>query len=457
MTRPEDNEVGDRAATSTAEPGANGGGRQNGGRMGGAGVGMGGGGGGTPISLRNLRTFTSFKNPVFRLYYAAMLGQMAAMNMQMFARSFLVFTLTGSYTSLGTMALANAAPMMFFSLFGGVIADRVQKKYVLLVGQSASALVSLGIAVSLTTGFMSVENASSWWILVVASLAQGTIMGLMMPSRQAMIFDIVGVDELMNAVALNTFGMNTLRIMAPALAGILVDSWGYAPVYYAMTGMYMIAAFLIWLMPHTGTISLGGKGALADIMDGLRYVKREPIIRLVLLISLVVVLLSMPYMMLLPGFAIDILDIGERGGGLLMMISGVGAMVGSLTLASLPDKKRGLILMGGSLLLAVSLVGFSFSSTVMISFGVIFFVGIGQTVRMTLSNTLLQYYVEDEYRGRVMSLLFMEFGMTSFAVFGAGVIAEVIGLQWSVGGLAIMLVVATIGVMVFSPRIRKLD
>ena len=457
MTRPEDNEVGDRAATSTAEPGANGGGRQNGGRMRGAGVGMGGGGGGTPISLRNLRTFTSFKNPVFRLYYAAMLGQMAAMNMQMFARSFLVFTLTGSYTSLGTMALANAAPMMFFSLFGGVIADRVQKKYVLLVGQSASALVSLGIAVSLTTGFMSVENASSWWILVVASLAQGTIMGLMMPSRQAMIFDIVGVDELMNAVALNTFGMNILRIMAPALAGILVDSWGYAPVYYAMTGMYMIAAFLIWLMPHTGTISLGGKGALADIMDGLRYVKREPIIRLVLLISLVVVLLSMPYMMLLPGFAIDILDIGERGGGLLMMISGVGAMVGSLTLASLPDKKRGLILMGGSLLLAVSLVGFSFSSTVMISFGVIFFVGIGQTVRMTLSNTLLQYYVEDEYRGRVMSLLFMEFGMTSFAVFGAGVIAEVIGLQWSVGGLAIMLVVATIGVMVFSPRIRKLD
>ena len=165
----------------------------------------------------------------------------------------------------------------------------------------------------------------------------------------------------------------------------------------------------------------------------------------------------MPYMMLLPGFAIDILDIGERGGGLLMMVSGFGAMVGSITLASLPDKKRGLILMGGSLLLAVGLVGFSFSSSVMISFGVIFFVGIGQTVRMTLSNTLLQYYVEDEYRGRVMSLLFMEFGMTSFAVFGAGVMAEAIGLQWSVGGLAIMLVVATIGVMVFSPRIRKLD
>ena len=457
MTRPEDNEVGDRAATSTAEPGASGGGRQNGGRMGGAGVDMGGGGGGTPISLRNLRTFTSFKNPVFRLYYAAMLGQMAAMNMQMFARSFLVFTLTGSYTALGAMALANAAPMMFFSLFGGVIADRVQKKYVLVVGQSASALVSLGIAVSLTIGFMGADNASSWWILVAASLAQGTIMGLMMPSRQAMIFDIVGVDELMNAVALNTLGMNALRIMAPALAGILVASWGYEPVYYAMTGMYVIAAVLIWFMPHTGTISLGGKGALADIMDGLRYVKREPTIRLVLLISLVVVLLSMPYMMLLPGFAIDILDIGERGGGLLMMVSGFGAMVGSITLASLPDKKRGLILMGGSLLLAVGLVGFSFSSSVMISFGVIFFVGIGQTVRMTLSNTLLQYYVEDEYRGRVMSLLFMEFGMTSFAVFGAGVMAEAIGLQWSVGGLAIMLVVATIGVMVFSPRIRKLD
>ena len=416
-----------------------------------------GGGGGVPISLRNLRTFSSFKNPVFRLYYAAMLGQMAAMNMQMFARSFLVFTLTGSYTALGVMALANATPMLFFSLFGGVIADRVQKKYVLLVGQLASALVALGIAVSLSIGFMSGVNSSSWWILIVASLAQGTIMGLMMPSRQAMIFDIVGVDELMNAVALNTFGMNFLRIMGPAVAGVLVAIWGYEPVYYAMTGMYVVSAFFIWLMPHTGTISLGGRGAISDIVDGLKYVRRDPTILMILLISLVIVLLSMPYMMLLPGFAIDILDIGERGGGLLMMVSGFGAMAGSITLASLPDKKRGLILMLGSLLLAVSLVGFSFSSTVMLSFVVIFFVGIGQTVRMTLSTTLLQYYVQDEYRGRVMSLLMMEFGITSFTVFGAGVMAEAVGPQWSVGGLAIMLVIVCIGVLAFSPRIRKLD
>ena len=466
MNEPGDGKPREGSATSNPQLDANGDRRRNGGRIGAgngatsAGMGMGGGGGGgggVPISLRNLRTFTSFRNPVFRLYYAAMLGQMAAMNMQMFARAFLVFSLTGSYSALGVMALANAAPMMFFSLFGGVIADRVQKKYVLLVGQSASALLSLGIAVSLTVGFMSVGNSSSWWILVGASLIQGTIMGLMMPSRQAMIFDIVGQSELMNAVALNTFGMNTLRIMAPALAGILVDSWGYAPVYYAMTGMYVIAAFLIWLMPHTGTISLGGKGALQDIADGLRYVRHEPTIRLVLLISLVIVLLSMPYMMLLPGFAIDILKIGERGGGLLMMVSGFGAMVGSITLASLPDKRRGLILMAGSLLLAVSLVGFSFSSVVFVSFGVIFFVGLGQTVRMTLSNTLLQYYVQDEYRGRVMSLLFMEFGITSFAVFGAGVMAEQIGLQWSVGGLAIMLVVVSVALLAFSPRIRKLE
>ena len=148
-----------------------------------------------------------------------MLGQMAAMNMQMFARSFLVFTLTGSYSALGIMALANAAPMMFFSLFGGVIADRVQKKYVLVVGQSASALVSLGIAVSLTIGFMGADNASSWWILVAASLAQGTIMGLMMPSRQALIPELVERRDLMNAISLNAAGMNINRLLAPAAAG----------------------------------------------------------------------------------------------------------------------------------------------------------------------------------------------------------------------------------------------
>ena len=430
------------------------------GMAGGMGMGMGGGGG---LSLSSLRTFTSFKNPVFRLYYAAMLGQMAAMNMQMLARSLLTYRITGSATILGVMALANAAPMLFFSLFGGVIADRVQKKYVLLIGQAASAGVSLMVALALVFGYLSEEHAGSWWLLAVSSLGQGTIMGLMMPSRQAMIADIVGEEQLMNAVSLNMLGMNLARLVMPALGGFMIEGFGFESTYFFMTAMYLISVFFIWLMPHTGTISLKGRGALADIIDGLKYVRHEATILMLLVLTFLTVLLSMPYMMLLPVFTEDILNVGAGGMGILISVSGIGAMAGSIVLASLPNKKRGAMLMWGSLILGVGLVGFSFSSSWLPSYawpmalGFILIVGLGQTARMTLGNTLLQYYVEDEYRGRVMSLYMMEFGLTSFAVFFTGIMADQIGIQWSVGGLAILLVILCVLVLAFVPRIRNLD
>tara|TARA_B100000686_G_C16702111_1_gene924067 strand:+ start:63 stop:578 length:516 start_codon:yes stop_codon:yes gene_type:complete len=171
----------------------------------------------------------------------------------------------------------------------------------------------------------------------------------------------------------------------------------------------------------------------------------------------------MPYMMLLPVFSEDVLDVGAGGLGVLVSVSGVGAMIGSIILASLPNKKRGLILMAGSAVLGVGLVGFSFSSWWIpslawpLALGFILIVGLGQTTRMTLGNTLLQYYVEDQYRGRVMSLYMMEFGLTSFAVFLTGVLTDTIGVEWSVGGLAIILVIMSLFVIAFVPRIRNLD
>ena len=444
--------------------GGGGGGAGNGAAMD-MGMGMGGGGGGgiSMGTLRNLRTLSSFKNPVFRLYYYASLGQMAAMNIQMMARSLLIYEITGSGTMLGVMALANAVPMLFFSLFGGVIADRVQKKYVLVVGQAFSGLVSLGIALALVFGVLSEGNAGSWWILVAASLFQGTIMGLMMPARQAMIADIVGEEQLMNAVALNTFGMNLNRLMMPALAGFFIDGFGYESVYFGMTGMYLLAVAFISLMPKTGTVTLQGRGAMRDVVDGLKYVRHEKTILMILVVTFLTVLFSMAYMMLLPAFTEDILDVGARGMGILISVSGIGAMAGSIFLASLPNKRRGLMFIVGSLILGLALVGFSFSSYWFPSYawplalGFIVFVGVGQTARMTLGNTLLQYYVQDEYRGRVMSLYMMEFGLTSFGVFLAGVMTDIVGVRWSVGGLAIMLVILSIYLLVFVPRLRKLD
>ena len=415
-----------------------------------------GGGDRGRISLGK-QTFRSLKNPIYRLYYGAMLGQMAAMNMQMVARGFLVYQLTGSTAILGGMSLAATIPMLFLSLFGGVIAERVQKKFVMLVGQASSAVVALGVALALTLGYLSTEHTGSWWILVVAGVLQGTIMGLMMPSRQAIIPEIVGEEGLMNAVSLNVLGMNTLRIIAPAATGFIIGAFNFEAVYYTMTGMYLMAVVFIAFMPLTGTMALRGGGALADIKEGLQYVQRETTILLVLMFTLFAVVLSMPYMMLMPVFAVDILKVGAEGMGILISISGVGAIVGSLILASLPNKKRGLMLLAGSLILGLALAGFSFSSSWNLSLTLIAFVGLGQTARMALSNTLIQYYVEDEYRGRVMSIYMMEFGLMGFGVFAAGLMAEAIGIQWAVGGFAIVLASLSLLALLFLPRIRKLD
>ncbi len=403
------------------------------------------------------QTFRSFKNPVFRIYYGAMLGQMASMNMQMFARTWLIYRLTGSPAIMGAMSFAHAIPMLSLSLFGGVIADRVQKKNVMLVGQACSVVVALGVALTLTMGYLSPERAGSWWILVVASVLQGTIMALMMPSRQAILAEIVGEEQLMNAVSLNVLGMNTLRLSAPVLTGLLIETLGYQAVYYVMTGMYLISVAFMTFLPPTSTMTIRGGGALADIKEGLNYIRHETNILLVLLFTLFAVILSMPYIMLMPVLCVEVLKVGEGQGGVLMMFSGIGAIIGSIALASLPNKKRGFMLLASSFVLGLALAGFSFSTFWYLSLGLMVFVGLAQAGRMALSNTLLQYYVEDEYRGRVMSFYMMEFGLMSLGTFTAGILAEALGAQWALGGFATVLVFISIVALVFVPKLRNLD
>jgi MFS family permease len=430
------------------------------GGYGGDGGGMNGGMGGFRggiSSLRNLRTFSSFRNKWYRLYYLGMLGQMTSMNMQMMTRSLLIYRMTDSAIILASMSLFHALPMLFLSLFGGVIADRVQKKYVLLIGQAFSAVVSLSVAVALTTGYLSADKADSWWILAVTSVFQGVIMGLMMPSRQAILPELVEGEQLMNAVSLNNMGMNVLRLLAPALSGFLIDGIGFAAVYYVTTGAYLSSVLFISFLPRTGTIELKGGGALSEIRKGFSYIRGEKTIMIILVIALFTVILSHPLQQLMPVFTEDVLDVGATGLGILMSVSGIGAISGSLILASLPNRKRGLMMLGSVLILGIALVFFAFSEIWGLSLWLFAFVGLGQTGMMALSNTLLQYYVEDEYRGRVMSILMMQFGMTSFSTFLAGVLIEGIGAQWAIGGMAILLLFLAVVAFIFLPRVRKLE
>jgi MFS family permease len=403
------------------------------------------------------QTFRSFKNPVYRLYFAGMVGYMAPMNMQMIGRSLLVYRITGSAVILGIVSLAYAAPMLCLSLFGGVIADRMSKKNVIVAGTMGAALVSLVVALALTLGYLGPERPGSWWILAVAGGLQGAIMALMIPSRLAIIPEIVGREELLNAVSLNTMEMNGLRMLGPALAGLLVESVGFDTLYYVMAGCYLMGSVIFTFLPHTGTVATPGPNALAQMKEGLKYIRRNTTIFLILLVTIFAVILTTPYYMLIPVFTEDILMVGAAGLGILMTVSGAGAIIGSLVLASLPNKKRGLMFLAGNLILSLALVGFSFSGSWHLSLALIAIVGLGDTARMTLGNTLLQYYTEEGYQGRVLSVFVMQFGLMGFGAFGAGLLTEVVGIQWAIGGFAAILVPVTLLVIAFVPRLRRLD
>jgi predicted MFS family arabinose efflux permease len=165
----------------------------------------------------------------------------------------------------------------------------------------------------------------------------------------------------------------------------------------------------------------------------------------------------MPYMTLLPVFAEDVLGVGASGMGILVSVSGVGAMITSLILASLPNRKRGIMLLISGLLLGMALTVFSFSKSWSLSLIIIIFVGMGQAGRMALGNTLVQYYVDPNFRGRVMSIYVMEFGLTSFGGAGAGLLTDAVGPEIGLGAFSIALVVVSVLAFVFLRRIRQLD
>ena len=403
--------------------------------------------------------FESFKHPIYRKFYVSLMGQMTALNMQAMARYLLIYRLTGSAAILGGISFALAAPMLLFSLYGGVIADRFEKKKVIIIGNLVAMVVSLIIALTLQFGFLSADRPGSWWILVVASVFQGTILALAQPARQSILPELVGNERLMNATALNTMGMNVTRLFGPALAGFLVDQIGFEAIYYLMTGLYLWAAVFMSFVPSPASrsISPAGSKALGQIKEGLGYLRTEPVLLFIVGFALVRMVFVLPYQNLLPIFTDDILKVGATGLGVLMSITGFGAIFGSLVVASLPNRGRGLILLGSAAFLGIMLVFFSFSTVWLVSAGIVALIGFGQALGTSLNNALIQYYVDDRYRGRVMSLLQMQFGMMAFGTFAAGLLTEAIGIQLALGSFGVIVVLIAIFSFIYMPRIRKLD
>ena len=202
--------------------------------------------------LKNMKfkhsTFAALKIPAYQIYFGALLMQMAAMNMQLVARSWFMYELTGSAIMLGAVGLGSALSFLTISLFGGVLEDRIRKRSILIAGQFASALIALGITVSITLGTI------SWIHLFIAAFPQGLLMALMMPAWQALIYELVGENTMMNAIGLNAAAMNLIRLTAPAFAGFFIALWDIEGLYYIMAVLYLTGFVFAIRLPQTGTM-----------------------------------------------------------------------------------------------------------------------------------------------------------------------------------------------------------
>ena len=386
----------------------------------------------------------AFRHRNYQLFFAGQLISLTGTWMQSVAESWLVYRLTGSSALLGVSAFATQIPVFLFATIGGTAADRSNRHRILIATQSVSMILPFILAVLTLTGHVRV-----WHVFVLASCL-GVVNAFDIPARQAFVMDLVGREDLVNAIALNSSMVNGARIVGPSVAGLLVAAVGEGWCFLLNSISYIaVIAGLLLMRLDPPPKSLRTRSAWHDTLDGFRFVGTTAPVRALLLLLGAVSFAGMPYAVLMPVFAQSILHGGPETLGLLMGCSGIGALAGALTLATRTGV-RGLgrwvsTAAGG---FGVALILFSLSRTLWLSALLLVPVGASMMVQMAASNTLIQSMVPDALRGRVMAVYSMMFmGMAPFGALWAGTIAESIGAPRTVatGGVICLIAAAIFG------------
>jgi MFS family permease len=406
--------------------------------------------------LGKFKTFESFQSRGFSFYFLGMIGQWSAFNMLLITNSLLAYRITGSGTILGVVALGNALPTLLLSLLGGVVADRMPKKTLLQVSQATSVMITVIIGLALLKGYLSPTHPESWWVLLATSVISGIVFAFTMPARQSIIPELVDSAHLMNAISLCTMGMNTFRLISPAVAGFIIDAVSFEFAYFVMAGLFFSGMAFTFFIPNVSVAAVK-HNLLDDIQQGLHYVRGNYVVLFSLSFGFINVLLFMPFQNLLPIFTDDIIKIGATGLGIFMSAFGGGALFLSTLFASMPIPRRGLIHLIFTLIFSMALAAFAFSPYWILSLILIFIIGIGQTGHVTTGMALTQSMTEPRYMGRVMSLFVMNLGLSGLGTFLAGVLSDRISPQWTIGAFATILSMNSIAALIFAPKIRKLN
>jgi MFS family permease len=382
-----------------------------------------------PVILRALR----HRN--FRLFFGGQLLSLTGTWMQNVAQSWLVYRLTGSSLLLGIVGFAGQIPIFLLSPMGGAVADRHSRHRLIILTQTSAMVLAFVLAALTLT-----RQVHVWHIMALASLL-GCVNAFDIPARQSFFVHMVGKEDLLNAIALNSTMFNAARVMGPAVAGILVASVGEGWCFLINGVSYLaVIAGLLMMRIESGQARAERASVVRELAEGVRFARRTMPVKVLLLLLGLVSVVGTPYTVLMPIFADRILHGGARGLGLLMGATGLGAMAGALTVAARTGVRGlGRLVGWASAGFGASLILFSASRWFWLSWLLLIPVGGCLMVQMACSNTLLQSMVPDHLRGRVMALYSMMFmGVAPFGALGAGAVAARLGAPWTValGGLA---------------------
>jgi len=390
----------------------------------------------------------------YRLFFSGQSISLIGTWMTRIATSWLVYRLTRSALLLGLVGFAGQIPSFLLAPFAGVLIDRWNRHRLLIVTQILAMLQSAALAILALTGGINI------WHVLALSLFQGLINSFDMPARQAFVVQMVeDRADLSNAIALNSSMVNAARLLGPSIGGVLIAAVGEGWCFFwdAVSYLAVIASLVLMRLPPRPQRPATKSKVLPELREGLVYVAASPPIRSILLLLALVSLVGMPYTVLMPVFASTVLHGGPHTLGFLMAATGVGALLGAVFLA----RRRSVLGLGKVIpttaaLFGASLAAFSLSRFLGLSLALLLVTGIGFMVTMSASNTVLQTLVEDDKRGRVMSLYTMAImGMTPFGSLLAGGLASRIGAPRTLlfGGLGC--IVAALWFVLLLPKLRE--
>lgn len=396
--------------------------------------------------------FRALRHHDFRLFWAGNFVSNIGTWMQNIALGWLVFTLTGSPLWLGVVGFVQQAPALLFSLVGGVLADRTGRRQMLLATQSAMLTFALALALLVWLEWITMP------MIVGLAFLAGTTMAINAPTYQASLRDLVDREDTLNAIALNSIQFNLSRVVGPSVAGLIISAWSVEACFFLNALSYLALLHAIRIVRFPERETRAPESVRAEIVEGFHYVwQRREILVLVVTVAMVS-MFGLPYLIMLPVFAEEVLAVGAKGLGLLSAAAGVGALAGGIHLAVMPARRRrGPMVLFAAMVFFAALVGFCFSRHPLLSAALLAVVGGAAVSAVATVNSLIQTVVPDQIRGRVLSMHTMAFlGFTPLGSLLVGALAERWGapaaLAASSGGAFVVMAIIAIA----APSVRRL-